>query len=320
MHDSILQYVVQPIIAGVFAVLVVILPVYMKDFLERKKTRLPRAKSDHVRSVRNDLEHTPTQPRNVTHGATFVVIATSAILLDLFSVALAISAIHAGFGARKLTGLCAAATGATALVLAILLNLRASRLDNQHVGFIERKPPPMKTNLMILSIGAVAGVSLCLGLLGTGIDSVHVYAGSGPVPLKTPVTVTAYYSPFYMGDDDKHLADHIRMNSQFTVNCHPDPTCMKFEFVPGKSSWAGVYWLPQGTGPASWGDHPGRKIESVQKLVFWARGESGTELVKFQVGGVESGKYHDSLDVVMDPNPLPLTVQWQRYEIDLKSA
>jgi hypothetical protein len=95
---------------------------------------------------------------------------------------------------------------------------------------------------------------------------------------------------------------------------------MKFEFIPGKSSWAGVYWLPQGTGTSSWGDHPGRKIENVQKLVFWARGESGTELVKFQIGGVKSGKYQDSLDLVMDPNPLPLTAQWQRYEIDLKNA
>ena len=166
----------------------------------------------------------------------------------------------------------------------------------------------MLTRVFVCVIAPIAGITLSLGL-----------SRSGPVPLKTPFAVSAYYAPSgFMGD-----TAHITLRAQSTQNCKIGPSCMKFEYrptdLPEEPGWAGVYWQSP---PNNWGDQPGRKVEGAKKLLFWARGEMGKELVSFRVGGIHAPgkKYKDSLDVTMNPSPIQLTSDWQQYQIDLDKA
>jgi hypothetical protein len=157
--------------------------------------------------------------------------------------------------------------------------------------------------------GSLLGLSLFLG----GFNGVKAIAGSGPVSIKAPFSISGYYYPSgFMGD-----IAHIELKTQWTGNCHTGPTCMRIKYTPGGNSWAGVYWQS----PANnWGDQPGRKIEGAKKLIFWARGETGGELVSFRAGGIQGKKYQDSMDRALDPSPVKLSTQWQEYQIDLEGA
>jgi hypothetical protein len=175
---------------------------------------------------------------------------------------------------------------------------------------VPKKLSFMKTGTFVWIIAPIAGASLGLVLFLTGFNGVRAVAGTGPVPLKAPFSISGYFYPSgFMGDTKQ-----IEMNAHWTGNCHVGPTCMRFKYTPGGGSWAGVYWQS----PANnWGDQPGRRIEGAKKLVFWARGESGGELVSFRTGGIQGKKYQDSLDRVMNLDPVQLTAQWKQYQIDL---
>jgi hypothetical protein len=121
-----------------------------------------------------------------------------------------------------------------------------------------------------------------------------------------------------MGDgegENRKGTEPIDLNDQWTQNCHSDPTCIRVVYHPPANKWAGVYWqYPDG----NWGDEPGRTITGAKKLVFWARGERGDEVVSFKVGGINKKKYKDSLEKSL--GPVKLTTEWKPYEIDLDDA
>jgi hypothetical protein len=121
-----------------------------------------------------------------------------------------------------------------------------------------------------------------------------------------------------MGDADgenKKGTDPIDLNDQWTDNCHSEPTCIRIVYHPPSNKWAGVYWqYPDG----NWGDDPGHTVVGAKKLIFWARGERGGELVSFKVGGINRKKYKDSLEKSL--GPVKLTTDWKPYEIDLSDA
>ncbi len=57
-------------------------------------------------------------------------------------------------------------------------------------------------------------------------------------------------------------------------------------------------------------------MTGASKLVFWARGEKGTEvLAEAKVGGI-TGEYADSDSASI--GPITLTPEWKEYTIDLK--
>lgn len=81
--------------------------------------------------------------------------------------------------------------------------------------------------------------------------------------------------------------------------------------------WAGVYWQ----NPAdNWGDRKGGyNLEGASKLLFWARGEIGSERIEeFRVGGIGGGGklYPDSDSASI--GPVILTADWKEYSIDLR--
>jgi len=180
---------------------------------------------------------------------------------------------------------------------------------------VVKKQPFARTGVFVWIVAPVAGALIALVVFLAGFNGIRAVAGSSPTPLKAPVAIVGnFYPSGFMGD-----IKGIELNAQWSDNCHSGPTCVKVKYTPGGMTWAGVYWqYPD----SNWGDQPGRKIEGVKKLVFWARGQLGGELVSFRTGGISSNgkKYQDSLDRTLDPNPVKLTPQWQQFQIDLDGA
>jgi hypothetical protein len=125
-----------------------------------------------------------------------------------------------------------------------------------------------------------------------------------------------FYPSGWMGDGEKGTQS-IELNDKWKENCHSDPTCVRVVYRPGAKGWAGVYWqYPD----SNWGDKPGRRIEGATRVVFWARGERGGELVEFKTGGISDPdkRYHDSFEKIL--GTVKLSTDWQRFEIDLNGA
>jgi len=213
-------------------------------------------------------------------------------------------------------------TGVFAVIVALLGRELPKRKEKparagaprQEGAAVSAKARFARSPLFVWLIAPVIGAAVGLGLFHAGVNGVEVFAGAGPVPLRAPFPLGGYYvASGFMGEGDK---PHIGLNAQWTDGCHAAPTCMKFTFSP-QDSWAGVYWQSP---PNNWGDQPGRKIEGAKRLVFWARGGSGGELVSFKCGGIQGKKFQDSLEKAVDPSPVMLTNQWRQYEIDLGGA
>lgn len=149
---------------------------------------------------------------------------------------------------------------------------------------------------------------------GSGIVAPEAPPGAETGVLKAPVSIREYFIPSgFMGDTDQ-----IALNDDWTNNCHTPPTCVRAQyspkFAPPDQGWAGVYWqYPEN----NWGEQEGRKIKGARKLVFWARGEMGGEIIKFGTGGNHK-QFSDSLDKPL--GKVTLSSQWQEFQIDLDAA
>ena len=88
---------------------------------------------------------------------------------------------------------------------------------------------------------------------------------------------------------------------------------MKCEFKAG-TGWGGVVWQS----PANdWGDAPGGfDLTGAKKLTFWARGDTGDEVVSFSLGLIgKDKKYPDTAKGKLADQKL--TKDWTQYTIDL---
>ncbi len=124
-----------------------------------------------------------------------------------------------------------------------------------------------------------------------------------------------HYSPSgWMGD-----YGDLKVNDQYGVNPHSGTTCIQWKYSAkgaNGAGWAGVYWQ----NPANnWGAKKGGfDLTGATKLVFWARGEKGGEIIaEVGVGGI-TGKYADTDKV--STGPIKLTTEWKQYEIDISKA
>jgi hypothetical protein len=167
----------------------------------------------------------------------------------------------------------------------------------------------IKTSIKIFLISFI-----CL-FIGLGI---LLTKGITQPALRTPFDVTLYFRPSgWMGDGEKGTR-YVQLNTGFT-NCNrsddTDGICIQINYQPdphGKG-WAGIYWqYPDG----NWGDQPGRRIAGAQRIVFWAKGERGGEIVEFKAGGINDPNkpYQDSFEVA---RRIRLNREWSRYEIPL---
>jgi len=105
----------------------------------------------------------------------------------------------------------------------------------------------------------------------------------------------------------------IRMDESCKTTPHSGQACLRFDYTtPGE--WGGVVWQS----PADdWGDRPGGwDLTGAKRLVFWARGEKGGEVVTFQFGLLGRDKrYFDTAGAKLEN--LSLTTEWREYSMDL---
>ncbi|NQT90346.1 MAG: hypothetical protein HQ558_03735 [Candidatus Omnitrophica bacterium] len=109
----------------------------------------------------------------------------------------------------------------------------------------------------------------------------------------------------------------INLNQRCMINPHSGTSCLRLEYIPRKSQgagWIGIYWQ----NPANnWGSKKaGFDLSGAKKVVFWARGEKGGEIIsEFKMGGL-SGEFSDSDSAGI--GPAMLTKEWEKFEIDLR--
>ncbi len=130
-----------------------------------------------------------------------------------------------------------------------------------------------------------------------------------------------FFPSGWMGD-----LDDITFDDGWVDNPHSGTTCIKIIYSAigtHRKGWAGIYWqYPE----RNWGTIPnvGFNLSGVQSLTFWARGERGSEKVKFFAGGIGrdyvTGEpikpYPDSIPKI-STRYIELSNKWQQYTIDL---
>ncbi|MFH0880367.1 MAG: hypothetical protein V2A34_11695 [Lentisphaerota bacterium] len=111
----------------------------------------------------------------------------------------------------------------------------------------------------------------------------------------------------------------IQLDMKCTNRPYSGTTCMRFAYSAlgsRYSNMAGVMWQ----NPANNGGDidGGADLTGARQLVFWARGETGRELLDaFSFGGT-IGAYPDSDKVTL--SNVRLSTEWTRYAIDLSNA
>lgn len=155
-------------------------------------------------------------------------------------------------------------------------------------------------------------------------------------PKITKDTMPAYinksgFRPFFIykviGSNDNHFYPSgkmgnvraISIDQAYKENLRSEVTSIRVSYdaeTPG-IAWSGLYWLE----PANnWGDKGfGFNLTGAERLSFWARGETGNEVINdFLVGGVHGRDIEDS-DTI-STGPIQLTTEWTQYVIDLEGA
>lgn len=122
--------------------------------------------------------------------------------------------------------------------------------------------------------------------------------------LTLPFDVNIYYYPFgWIGDGSLSKKQIVSTRSGNQI---------KISYTPGGETWAGVYWQY----PANnFGASPGRNLIGARQLTFWAKGETGKEIIEFKSGGIQGKKYGDSFEKSI--GKIELTREWKKYVIDL---
>jgi hypothetical protein len=179
----------------------------------------------------------------------------------------------------------------------------------------------MKSSVYFLS--AVLSASLAL--------APAAFAGptaSGRKKKKAAPAAEAPVQGFNVYTEAKHQGNHflpsgwmgdisdITFADTETMKPHSGRTSIKMGYgARGGGGWAGIFWQ----NPANnWGTRSGAgyDLSRYKKLVFWARGEKGGEvLAEVKVGGIK-GEYPDSSETSI--KNLILSDQWVQYTIDLE--
>jgi hypothetical protein len=122
----------------------------------------------------------------------------------------------------------------------------------------------------------------------------------------------------WMGDGE-YGREYILFSGANRENPHSPPDCIKIEYTFGPKAWGGIYWQNQ---PDNWGDMPGNNYAGIgiSKVTFWARGETGTEVVEFKSGGIKNAnkKHNDSF--IAGSGMIQLSDTWKKYQIDLSKT
>lgn len=142
-------------------------------------------------------------------------------------------------------------------------------------------------------------------------------ASASAVPQKAehvifPISLETLFSPSgWMGDGDLGAKSIYLSNENVIIN-ELSKVATKVDYhTKGNEGWAGIYWLHPND---NWGDKKGLSLDGANEITFFARGESGTEVVEFLAGGI-NGKYPDTFRKTL--GKISLSTQWQQYSLSL---
>lgn len=142
------------------------------------------------------------------------------------------------------------------------------------------------------------------------------------------------FSPYGWMSDITNLTQLIKVD----LTCSDNPnrvtktsgpsekdTCIRMRISWGDATWASVAFISGRDAPPWWGDTSGGRYYNLtslakKKLVFYARGEHGGEVIKAQIGMLGDKPYGDSLHKPVASEDITLTQDWTRHEIDLNSV
>lgn len=161
----------------------------------------------------------------------------------------------------------------------------------------------------------VAGTAvLLMSLLGRGSPA------DGQQTERTRIDIQNHFPASGWMGDGEYGRRYIDFSGANREKPHSPPTSIKITYSFGPiHRWGGIYWQNE---PDNWGDKPGNNYskKGLSKITFWARGETGTEVVEFMAGGIDNPKkkYRDSFRVTTGRVTLPQ--KWQQYQIDLSNA
>lgn len=174
----------------------------------------------------------------------------------------------------------------------------------------------MKNIVIFLSV-CICGFVCACAKQGAGINKT-IDDGSGFVPFYVYDDFGSknnHYIPTgWMGD----VAD-LKMEMFCTTVKYRGNYSIKMVYSPAQKAikqWVGVYWQ----NPANnWGDKKGGyNLTGAKKIVFFAKGERGNEVLsEVKIGGI-SGVFADT-DVAWIKN-IKLTNEWKEYKINISEA
>ena len=133
------------------------------------------------------------------------------------------------------------------------------------------------------------------------------------------VVIQNIFTPSGWMGDVEFGTNYLAFSVANKNDAHSPPTSIRISYKFGPKRWGGIYWQNE---PDNWGDKPGNNYSNkgFSKVTFWAKGETGKEVLEFKSGGISNSrkKYHDSYEETT--GRLTLTKEWQQYYINLKTA
>jgi len=141
------------------------------------------------------------------------------------------------------------------------------------------------------------------------------------------------FSPYGWMSDVTNLTKLIKID----LNCTDNPNrvmktagpsekdaCIKVHINWGDATWASVAFISGSDSPPWWGEtsagrHYNLSSLTKKKLIFYARGNHGGEVIKGQIGLLGDKAFGDSLHKPVATEEITLTQDWTRHEIDLNS-
>jgi hypothetical protein len=135
---------------------------------------------------------------------------------------------------------------------------------------------------------------------------------------KPHIDIENLFTPSGWMGDGGYGRKYIEFSGTDQSHTHAQATSNKVTYTFGPQRWGGIYWQNV---PDNWGGQPGSDFSGKEfsKITFWARGETGSEVVEFKAGGIDGTqkgkKYKDSFMSTLGRQTL--TKDWKQYSIDL---
>jgi hypothetical protein len=165
---------------------------------------------------------------------------------------------------------------------------------------------------------------LCQLLAIAVFSSVTGLPGHSQPQQKPTVNIEQLFTPSgWMGDGEYteirngvSVPKYISFSGADSTRPHAHRTSIKISYGFGPKRWGGIYWQNL---PDNWGDSQGSNFSTkgFSRVTFWARGETGSEVVEFKAGGIDRPEKHYRDSFVATTGLVYLSKDWKQYSIDL---